>query len=329
MNILVTGGAGYIGDSAVQYLLGQGYGVTVLDNLIYGGAYMRQHERLKFVRGDIRDEELVEDLVRKSGAVLHLAAIVGDGACQTDPELTTQVNEKATAYIAELCSTHDKAMTFASTCSVYGANNDLLNESSPTKPLSLYAGTKLRAEGYVSQVPRHYIFRLGTLFGLSTEHARLRCDLVANIMTYRVMTGQTLKVFGGEQWRPLLHVRDAGELMARSLSRTCGQHYPNGGNGTYILSFRNCTMLELARTVLAVCDKLPEQMEVTEMPYEDQRNYRVSSSRNGKFWMPRFTLFDGIAEMARTVREGRIADLWSASHHNARFSQQATREVWK
>ncbi len=321
MNVLVTGGAGYIGDSAVQYLLGQGRRVTVLDNLIYGGAYMRQHANLKFVRGDIRDPNLMKCLISSHDAVLHLAAIVGDGACQANPKLTIEVNEQATAHIADLCRVYDTAMTFASTCSVYGSNNDLLTEDSPTNPLSLYAGSKLRAEYYVKRVPRHYIFRLGTLFGLSTEHARLRCDLVANILTYRAMSGETLQVFGGEQWRPLLHVRDAGELMACTINNTAPRTHPKGGPGTYILSYRNCTMLELARTILTVCEKPAKQMEVTDMPYEDQRNYRVSCDRYGKFWLPRFTLFDGIAEMAHTVKEGRIADLWSASHHNARYAR--------
>jgi nucleoside-diphosphate-sugar epimerase len=323
MNILVTGGAGYIGDSAVQYLLRLGHRVTVLDNLIYGGAYMRQDSFLTFVRGDIRDPNLIKTLVSTHDGVLHLAAIVGDGACQANPKLTVEVNEQATATIARLCKEHDKSMTFASTCSVYGANNNLLVENSPTNPLSLYAGTKLKAEEYVKEVPRHYIFRLGTLLGLSAEHARLRCDLVANILTYRAMSNETLQVFGGEQWRPLLHVRDAGELMAYSLTRKpLRQSYPKGGYGTYILSRRNYTMLSLASLVLDVCGKSRSKMEVTEMPYEDQRNYKVSESRHGKFWLPSRSVADGIAEMARTVREGRIADLWSAAHHNARYARE-------
>jgi nucleoside-diphosphate-sugar epimerase len=319
--VLITGGAGYIGDSAVEYLLGYGHDVTVFDSLIYGGAYMRQHKRLKFVRGDVRDYVLLDTLIAEHDSVLHLAAIVGDGACQVNPGLTVEVNEIATENIAELCAMYNKRMVFASTCSVYGANNDELTEDSPTNPLSVYAGTKLKAEGHVRKVPNHYIFRLGTLFGLSTPHARLRCDLVANILTYRAMSGQTLKVFGGEQWRPLLHVRDAGELMALASVRKQVKEYGEPGGGTYILSYRNYTMKELAEDILSICNLSRSQMEVTSMPFEDQRNYRVSSERRGNFWMPRFTLLDGIGEMAKTVSDGRIADLWSASHHNARYAQ--------
>lgn len=328
MKILITGGAGYIGDAAVDYLLGLGDEVTVFDSLLYGGSYMRRHENLKFVRGDIRDLSAIQPLIKSHDSILHLAAIVGDGACAIDPELTTQVNEVSTGRIADLCALYDKRMVFASTCSVYGVNNSLLTEDSPTNPLSLYAGTKLKAEEHVRRVPNHYIFRLGTLFGLSTPHARLRCDLVANILTYRAMTGQTLKVFGGEQWRPLLHVRDAGELMAvatiRIQQKDCAIKLPDCSSpGTYILSYRNYTMSELAGVILAICDLPASQMKITDMPYEDQRNYKVSSSRRGKSWLTRFTIYDGISEMAKVVKEGRIADLWAASHHNARYAQEA------
>ena len=322
--VLITGGAGYIGDSAVEYLLSLGHSVTVLDNLIYGGAYMRRHEDLKFIRGDVRDFMLLDELVASHDSVLHLAAIVGDGACQVNPSLTVDVNELATENIAELCTTYNKRMVFASTCSVYGANNDKLTEDSPTNPLSVYAGTKLKAEEHVRRVPKHYIFRLGTLFGLSTPHARLRCDLVANILTYRAMSGETLKVFGGEQWRPLLHVRDAGELMALATIRKQMKKFVDpGAFGTYILSYRNYTMKTLAEDILSICDLPLTQMEVTSMPFEDQRNYRVSTGRRGKFWLTRFTILQGIYEMSQAVKDGRIADLWAKSHHNARYAKDS------
>lgn len=320
-NVLVTGGAGYIGDSAVQYLLKMGHRVTILDNLMYGGAYMREHANLEFVRGDITDGDLLEELLPGHDAVLHLAAIVGDGACASNPERTLAVNQVATARIARICTRLGIRMVFSSTCSVYGAARGSLSEISPTNPQSLYAGTKLNAEEFVRLVPKHYIFRLGTLFGLSTEHARLRCDLVANILTYKAMSGQQLTVFGGEQWRPLLHVRDAGELMAMAAVR--GAEAKTGGPfGTYILARQNSTILDLAYTIMGVCGIPRKKLTVTEMPFEDQRNYRVASTRAGKFWITRFSLADGINQMAKVVRQGRIADLWNKSHHNAKFVRE-------
>lgn len=316
VSVCVTGGAGYIGDAAVDHLLTSGATVTVLDNLMYGGAYMRRHPNLQFVRGDIRDTRLLDKLIQNHDAILHLAAIVGDGACAANPDLTTEVNEVAVKNIATLCMLYNKALTFASTCSVYGANNDLLDEDSPTNPLSLYAGTKLKAEDYVRQVSKHFIFRLGTLFGLSTEHGRLRNDLVTNILTYKACAGQKLTVYGGEQWRPLLHVRDAAELMARA---TFAKPI---GHGTYILSYCNTRIIDMARMILDVCGLPKNQMDITDMKFEDLRNYRVAPDRRGKFFIPRFSLEHGITEIKEAVDEGRIADVWDKVYHNAKYVKE-------
>ncbi len=239
--ILVTGGAGYIGDCVVEHLLDYGCKVVVLDNLMYGGAYMRGvgDTNIHFFNADITDCAVEYLFTRfKFDAVVHLAAIVGDGACAVDPERTIAVNEEATSSIAAVCKKAGTRLIFASTCSVYGANNDELHEESPTNPLSLYAGTKLNAEGYVKKVDNHLIFRLGTLFGLSTEHARIRCDLVANILTYKAMQGNNLTVFGGEQWRPMLNVMDAGRIFAEAA-------FNSGYTGTFILSYKNYTILKV------------------------------------------------------------------------------------
>jgi len=322
MKILVTGGAGYIGDSAVDFLLKVGHEVTILDNLMYGHSYMRQHDNLTFVRGDITDYALLADLISMQNAVLHLAAIVGDGACAANPERTIEVNQDATEEIARLCKMFGVRMVFASTCSVYGANNNSLDEDSPTNPLSLYAGTKLKAEEFVRQVPNHYIFRLGTLFGLSTEHARLRCDLVANVLTYKACLGEQITVFGGEQYRPLLHVRDAGELMSLACTKSDNLKFPGGSYGTYILARTNYKMVSLAQSILFICDLPESQLTIAPMPFEDQRNYKVSSTRRGKFWLTRYSLDVGISEMKKIIDEGRIANVWDVQHHNARYTKE-------
>lgn len=320
-NILVTGGAGYIGDAAVGYLLDTGHIVTVLDNLMYGNSYMRRHDNLSFIRGDITDRQLMSELVPKFDSVLHLAAIVGDGACATNPEKTIGVNRNATEHIATMCQLYNVRLVFASTCSVYGANNDYLDEDSPVNPLSLYAGTKLQAENAVRNVPKHYIFRLGTLFGLSGDHARLRCDLVANILTYKACLGEKLTVFGGEQYRPLLHVKDAGELMAFAAIREQRED-DKGGFGTYILARANYTILELANTILGACNIPDSQLSVTDIPFEDQRNYKVAKDRRGSFWLTERSLFYGICEMKEALDEGRIANVWDIQHHNAKYTKE-------
>ncbi len=312
--VLITGGAGYIGDCAVQHLIWSGHTVTVLDNLIYGGAYMRRSPRLFFVRGDVRDKALVEREVLHHDSVLHLAALVGDGACAVNPQETIEVNEEATRHIAELCKKHNKRMVFASTCSVYGANNDLLDEDSPTNPLSVYAGTKLKAEKYVREVPEHYICRLGTLFGLGTEHARLRCDLVVNILTYKACSGQPITVFGGEQWRPLLHVKDAGEIMALC----CVRELKTQPFGTRILYNSNWQILDVAKSIMQICSLPKDKLQVTDMRFEDQRNYRVKS-KNPYLRHRMRSLDKGIKEMADVMIQGRIANIWDDRFHNARY----------
>lgn len=323
MKVLVTGAAGYIGDAAVSFGLRFPYvEITAMDSLMYGGAYMRTNKRLKFVRGDIRDLRLMEKLVREHDAVLHLAAIVGDAACQANPELTTTTNLDATEHLAALCRAYDKSLIFASTCSVYGANNDELDEESPTNPLSLYAGTKLRAEDAVCDVDSHFIFRLGTLFGLSATYGRLRCDLVANIMTYRALSGQKLTVYGGDQWRPLLHVKDAGEIMM-SAAISSRDSQLRVSPGTYILAHTNYKMIDLAQEILSACELPSDMLAVTEMPFEDQRNYKVSEERLGSVWQARRDLKSGLREMINIVKEGRIANLWNPAYHNAKWVQEA------
>jgi len=321
MKILITGGAGYIGDVAVEFLLKKCHEVIVVDNLMYGQNYLRQHKNLKFVRGDITDKQLMGDLIFSVDSVLHLAAIVGDGACAANFDRASSVNLQATRHIAEQCKMLGRRLVFASTCSVYGKNESLLDECSITNPLSHYAGTKLEAEKAVRLCPKHHIFRLGTLFGLSTPHARLRSDLVANILTYKAATGEKLTVFGGEQYRPLLHVRDAGELMAFAAMRTTNALTGGGSYGTNILMLKNSTIIDLARLIARICDLGEDGINVTNMPFEDQRNYRISSEHRGSWWIKRFSLEDGIKEMVDVAKEGRIADIWGEMHHNAKYSR--------
>lgn len=312
--ILVTGGAGYIGDAVVHFLLTKAStSPLVLDNLSYGGAYMRP---IKFVRADITDYIKMEEMFSDGDgfdAVVHLAAIVGDGACAVDEARTIEVNENATKNIADLCKRTNTRMIFASTCSVYGSNNEVLNENSATNPLSLYAGTKLNAEQYIKDTVDDYvIFRLGTLFGMSTPHARIRCDLVANILTYKAALGQTLTVFGGSQWRPLLHVKDAAVAFSNAATGRFKK-------GTYILSRENITIADLADLIV---DEVGQgDVEKTESKFEDLRNYKVDNSKSkSQHYYSCFGLRSGIAQMAEIMRDGRIADIWSSQFHNAKFA---------
>lgn len=316
--IAILGAAGYLGDCAVKLALGCNYKVLAIDNLLYGGRYDREHPNLIFKRADVRDTKQLKELFISHDVkeVIHLAAIVGDGACAVNPTLTVAVNEVATKNIAEICASLGARLIFASTCSVYGAADSLIDENSPTNPLSLYAGTKLAAEEYVRQVPNHYIFRLGTLFGRSAEFGRLRCDLVTNILTFKAVEGQKLTIFGGQQWRPLLHVQDAAYAMVR-----CSSWYIRPRVGTYNLACGNFTVLEIAQTIIDTLNLDPSTaMEITENKFEDLRNYRVSTEKAAAAgFIPMKTLKEGILELAAKARSGSVADLWDKVYHNALY----------
>lgn len=310
MRVLVTGGAGYIGDCVVENLLLDNHDVAVVDKLLYQDRYMRPG--IKFYLGDITDEAFMMDVLEKENpeVVVHLAAIVGDGACAANPELTVAVNEKATEFLAKFCK--NRRLIFTSTCSVYGENDGLLTEESATKPLSLYAGTKLCAEKYVTEIPNHVVFRLGTLMGMSTPFGRIRGDLVANILTFKAAEGKPLTVFGGEQWRPMLHVKDAGRLIAESVRKKFV--------GTYILSKANYRIIDIAKNVSELADVI---LEVTESKFEDLRNYKVDNEKMLSVGLtPRYSLDDAIVEMFYAAKSGRIKNLWDMSYNNARYVKE-------
>ena len=310
--ILITGCAGYIGDIIVRMLANENYDIVGLDNLYYGGMYLTAQFSFTFVRGDIRDYNLLDELFKKHrfDAVIHTAALVGDGACQVNPELTRSINERATKKIAELCKEYNSRIIFFSTCSVYGANNSLLDEDSPTNPLSLYAATKLEAEKHVKEVPNHLILRLGTVFGFGTS--RIRNDLVANIMTIKAFRGEKLTAFGGNQWRPMIYVWDIARIACQAISlMACG---------TVIVAHANYSVKEIANEVIR---QIPTELEITDMKYEDQRNYKVNINKAKQLGLIADTsLSQGIQDMKRFLESGRISDVWQTTFHNEKYLRE-------
>lgn len=317
MRVLVTGGAGYIGDCVVENLIEQGHWVTVVDKLLYTDSYMRPD--VEFHNFDITGPNFIHYLARERfDAIIHLAAIVGDGACSADPEVTVSTNEEIVRHICDYIKlfSPNTRLIFASTCSVYGDNNDLLTEDSEVRPLSLYAGTKLNAEKYIegTGVKNYVIFRLGTLFGMSTPFARIRADLVANVLTFRACEGKDLTVFGGDQWRPLIHVRDVGRIFAESVD----DEYV----GKFVLSHRNYKIIDIANVIMDEV-KTSSNLHVTEAKFEDLRNYKVDNRKSLKSGiLTRLSLRDGIFELNEAFRSGRIKNPWILQYHNARFMKE-------
>jgi nucleoside-diphosphate-sugar epimerase len=299
--VLIVGGAGYVGGWLTDRAIEAGHDVRVYDLLLYEDVYLKP---VDFVFGDILDCERLEPHVRRADVVVWLAALVGDGACALDPELTRKINVEAVRW---LTSVYDGRIVFMSTCSVYGAQDGELTEESAVNPLSLYAKMKLEAENVLEDNDA-LILRLGTLHGLGDEFSRLRVDLVVNTLTIRAALNRQMSVFGGRQYRPLLHVRDVGHAVVDAMT--------GRATGIFNLAAENATVLEIAE---AVRHRIPDaEIAVTEITSQDSRNYRVSSRRafDELGFNPELAMDDGIVQVYRLVEEGRVRDLTSPRFSN-------------
>ena len=201
--ILLVGGAGYIGGLTCDYIKEAGMEVTVYDNLLYENRFLKE---IPFIYGDIRHTEKLYDISKDYDVIVLMAALVGDPACSVDHALTEEINYKAIKDFCDVVSP-SKHLIFMSTCSVYGAQDGMLNEESDTNPLSSHAATKLKAEEHIL-AKGGTIFRLGTVFGLGDTYSRLRMDLVVNVLTMKAVKDGEITINGGDQWRPIISVKD-------------------------------------------------------------------------------------------------------------------------
>ena len=306
MNILVVGGAGYVGGGIVDTLK-QNHSVTVYDSLIYEESYRKD---VDFVNGDIRDTDKLLPLLDSADAVIWLAALVGDGACAINPNLTFEINSESVKFLVE---NFKKRIVFLSTCSVYGAQEGLLDENSSVNPLSEYASSKVQAEEYLSGT-NSIIFRLGTLFGISDEFSRIRLDLVVNILVTKALTEGKLTVFGGDQWRPLLHVTDVANAINHTLDSEV--------TGIFNLHYKNYKIIDIAN---AIVDKIPNaSIETTPMKFQDARNYQVSSDKlfQESGFKAEVELITGVDEVYDLISSNRIKNVNHIRYSNQNFLEK-------
>lgn len=306
-NILIVGGAGYVGGAVTDLLSGSEHTIRVFDKILYEDSYRKP---LDFVYGDVRDADALKPHLDWADVVVWLAAIVGDGACQLDPDTTLSVNQQSVEWLVKH---YDKRIVFMSTCSVYGAQDNELDEDSPKNPLSLYASTKLQAEAFLAD-KNAIIFRLGTLYGVGDLYSRIRMDLVVNFLTVRAHTVGKINVFGGDQFRPLLHVKD----VARGIEKVMF----DSATGVYNLHRQNVRIIDLSYQIR---NHFPDlEIERTDTPFQDTRNYRVRSDRAVADWNfdSVFSIDDGIEEVKALVEQNRIKDLDHARYSNQRYLQE-------
>ncbi len=307
-HVLVLGGAGYLGSVLVRRLLDLRYTVTVYDSFIYDRDSLEGidgGDLFAVERGDVRDTARLRDVIAGKDVVVDLAAIVGDAGCDVDPAAARAINADAARDAFRLAADAGvERFVFASTCSVYGYGEDILDEASFLNPVSLYAQTKLTGE-LLLLADRHRvdttltILRFATLFGWSW---RPRFDLVVNTMTGHALSRGRVTVMGGNQWRPHLHVRDAAESIVRVIEAPrdavdC-EIFNAGGNAL------NMTVRELGETIARL---VPGCRLETRPEAIDPRNYLVDFGkiRERLAFVPRFGIADGVREIARAAdREG-------------------------
>lgn len=320
-DVLVVGGAGYIGSILTRQLLDAGYRVRVLDLELFGTqslADVIDHPRLEVMKGDFRNIEDAARALRGMDAVCHLAAIVGDPACALDRETTIAVNYAAAKMMAQLAKANGVTkFVFASTCSVYGDSEDIMSEDSPPNPVSLYATTKIDAERALLDTAdadfRPTILRFATAYGWSH---RPRFDLVANLFSAQAVTDKKIRVFNGEQWRPFVHTRDIARACVLTLEAPLtkvGRQIFNVGD-----ECQNYTLTQLGQIVARCCPGI----DVEEVRNgDDPRNYRVNFSkiRRTLGFRASIDLVEGVQEMVDAVRGGHVPNwrdpIYSNSKH--------------
>jgi nucleoside-diphosphate-sugar epimerase len=315
--VLVVGGAGYIGSALVQRLLELGHKVRVLDLLIYGDdpiSAFYDHPDFELIQGDFRHIHTVVNAAKGMDAIIHLGAIVGDSACSLDQDLTIEINLRATRTIAEVGKGFGvKRFVFASTCSVYGASDEILDERSALRPISLYARTKMESEKMLLSLTDSTfaptILRFGTVYGLS---GRPRFDLVVNLLTAKAVQDGEAGIFGGQQWRPLVHVRDVAEAIVLTL-----QAQPHSVSGQVFNVGSNEQNYQITDLGLIIREMVPTARVVTH-PKEDNRNYRVrfDKIRNVLSFEPRYTIRDGVQEIIDAFATGKITDYRDPRYSN-------------
>jgi nucleoside-diphosphate-sugar epimerase len=302
MKILVVGGAGYVGGAVTDYLMETDHQVRVYDLLLYEEVYRKP---VDFIYGDVRNIDRLNPQLKWADAVVWLAALVGDPACALNPDVSVAINQEP---VKSLVENFDGRIIFLSTCSVYGAQEGDLTEDSDLNPLSIYAATKLVSEEYLTG-KNAIIYRLGTLFGVGDLFSRIRLDLVVNVLTVRAHRFGRINVYGGTQFRPLLHVRDAARAIVDQLD---SEH-----TGVFNLHKQNVRIIDLSYQVR---NHFPDVVvERTEMNYQDARNYRVNSdkAKNILGFEPQFSIDQGIEEIKSLMDSGRLKDV-----DNPRYTNQ-------
>lgn len=273
--VLITGGAGYIGSELTGLLLRNGFEVTVLDNLMYEKTSLLSYisdRKFTFVKGDVRDDEVLKRLVPQHDILIPLAALVGAPLCDKNPVDAELINFRHVKVINDLKS-KDQRIIYPNTNSGYGSTTgkQMITEESPLTPISIYGTTKCRAENEIKQGQNWTTMRLATVFGASR---RPRFDLLVNNLVLRAVKDKMIVLYENQAMRNYIHVQDiaAAFLFTIQSDTVTYNNTFNVGNDAL-----NCTKLDLVKAIQKVIPLEIIQAEYTKDP--DGRNYQVSSEK--------------------------------------------------
>ena len=315
-NVLVTGGAGYVGSALVPKLLDKGYRVKVLDLYIYGKHTLdavKDHPNLEQVTGDIRDRALLERIIPGCDSVIHLACISNDPSFELDPGLGKSINYDAFPVLVDVSKNSGVGrFVYASSSSVYGIKDEEnVTEDLALLPLTDYSKYKALCEEILMQkrepgfVP--LILRPATVCGYSP---RIRLDLIVNILTNHAVNNRRIMVFGGDQKRPNIHMDDVTDLYVKSLE------WPDqvvDGN-VFNAGYDNQTVNEIADTVR---QSVGEDVEISTVPTDDLRSYHISSEkiRRETGFTAQRPIKDAVVDLLTAFEQGNIPDSMSDNRY--------------
>ncbi len=320
--VLVTGAAGYIGSILVRLLLNKGYEVIAYDNLRFGGESLVElfnNKNFRFIKADVRDTEKIKEAINGIDYVVHLAAIVGDPACAKEPELAKEINLEATENIYKVSEEYGvKRFVFASTCSNYGKMKDsegYVDETSPLRPVSLYAETKVQVELFLLNQPKTnickpVILRFSTVYGVSP---RMRFDLTVNEFTRDLTLGKELIIYGEQFWRPYCHVQDLARSVVLALES------PEEKVAFEVFNVGDTNENYQKRMIVEEIKKVVPDAKIKYVQKdEDPRDYRVSFEKIKKQLGFKITMTvpEGIRQIKEVVEKGIISNPYDSKYKN-------------
>mgnify|MGYP005843943611 CR=1 FL=1 len=309
MKTIVIGGAGYVGSAVVAELHGRGHDVTVFDRMLFGAESMLpyvQRERFRLRKGDIRDAAAVAEAIKGHEAVVLLAAIVGEPACNRDKDLARQTNLDGAMHVLDAAKQAGVSrLVFASTCSNYGVadTSKPVTETAPLNPISVYSETKVEAEQRIlatNGTLTPTVLRLSTAFGISP---RMRFDLMVSDFTLAAVREKKVTIYGEQYWRPFVHVNDIATAIRMVLDADADvvkqQVFNIGGDAN------NVTKLELGELVR---DEVPGSELAFVKQNQDPRSYRVDFTKVKEVlgFEPAWSIRDGVREL----RDALENDVW-------------------